>query len=128
MLRARETLTEAETLLRAERFTGAVNRFYYAAFHATRALLATRGLDSSKHSGVIALFQLTFVKTNLFPRDQARALPRAFEKRLNSDYEDFVEITVDDAEHVAVEVEAFVNSCAEILERELAGPSVPPPD
>lgn len=76
-------------LLEGGRSASAVNRFYYAAFHAARALLATRGLDSSRHAGVIALFQQHFVKTGDFPLDVARALPRAFEKRLNSDYEDF---------------------------------------
>lgn len=120
LLRARETLAEAETLLRTESFNGAVNRFYYAAFHAARALLATRGLDSSKHSGVIALFQQHFVKTDLFPKDKARALPRAFEKRLNSDYEDFAEVTASDAEHVASDVHAFVDRCSQMLEHELA--------
>ncbi|HVJ49982.1 HEPN domain-containing protein [Desulfitobacterium sp.] len=33
-----------------------INRYYYAAFHAVRALLALKELDSSKHSGVISYF------------------------------------------------------------------------
>jgi len=120
LARARDALADARTLFEAGRAIGAVNRFYYAAFHAARALLATRNLDSAKHSGVIALFQQHFVKTGLIPTDVARALPRAFEKRQNGDYEDFVEITAEDAGRVAAEVVAFVESCARALERELS--------
>jgi uncharacterized protein (UPF0332 family) len=126
LARARDALVEARTLFEAGRFGGAINRFYYAAFHAARALLATKRLDSARHSGAIALFQQHFVKTGVISVDVARALPRAFEKRQNSDYEDFAEITAEEAGRVAVEVPAFVEECAKALERLLAqaaGPS-----
>lgn len=48
--RAKETFAEGELLLTKDAFMGAVNRFYYAAFYAARALLAIRELDSSRHS------------------------------------------------------------------------------
>jgi uncharacterized protein (UPF0332 family) len=38
-------------------------RSYYAMFTAARALLATKHLDSSKHTGVVSLFNQHFVKT-----------------------------------------------------------------
>jgi uncharacterized protein (UPF0332 family) len=117
--RSRQTLAEARTLLQVDSFNGAINRFYYSAYHAARALLATRDLDTSRHSSVIALFQQHFVKTGLLPTNAARALPRAFEKRLNGDYEDFAEVTSDDAHRVAAEVEVFVDSCERLLEQEL---------
>jgi uncharacterized protein (UPF0332 family) len=82
--RAHDALEEAGLLIERHHFTGALNRLYYAA----RALLATKTLDSSRHSGVIALFQEHFVKTGLISTDAARALPRAFEKRQTSDYGD----------------------------------------
>jgi uncharacterized protein (UPF0332 family) len=44
--RARETLHEGDLLRQAKADVGAVNRYYYAAFYAARALLATLQLDS----------------------------------------------------------------------------------
>ena len=38
-------------------------------FHAVRALLATKRLDSRKHSGVISLFNQHFVKPGLVSCD-----------------------------------------------------------
>ena len=66
---------------------------------------------------VIALFQQHVVKTGRFPADIAHALPRSFEKRLSSDYSDFVEISAEEAEKVRGDVHAFVITCREILER-----------
>lgn len=54
--KAEGTFKEGEDLLLLGHYSGAINRFYYATFHAMRAILATEELDSAKHSGVIALF------------------------------------------------------------------------
>jgi uncharacterized protein (UPF0332 family) len=48
---------EAARLLLDKGYTNdALSKAYYAIFAAAKAVLATQGLDSKKHSGVIALF------------------------------------------------------------------------
>ncbi len=94
--RARATLNEGDLLREAKAADGAINRYYYAAFYAARALLATRELDSPRHSGVIALFNRHFVKSQVVSPDVARVLVRSFEKRLQSDYADFARTTAED--------------------------------
>jgi uncharacterized protein (UPF0332 family) len=115
--RAKEAFVEGEHLLTKSAFMGAVNRFYYAAFHAARSLLALRELDSSRHSGVISLFQKHFVKPGLIPMEKAKALPRAFEKRQKSDYGDFSTVTKREAQNVRTEVSDFIEECEKALER-----------
>ena len=53
---ADEPLRAASILLREDSLRASVNRSYYAMFYAVLALLATRKEETSKHSGVIALF------------------------------------------------------------------------
>lgn len=113
--RARETFAEAITLLGSDSLNGALNRFYYAAFYAARALLATKEVDSSKHSGVISLFHSHFVKPGIFDREKAKALSRSFEERQDSDYEDFVSLTSDDIAEIHQQVKVFVEECEMIL-------------
>jgi uncharacterized protein (UPF0332 family) len=88
MARARATLDDADVLIKGSRWNSALNRLDYAAFYAARALLATKNLDSSRHSGAISLFQEHFVRTDVVPQETARALPRLFEKRQTTDYGD----------------------------------------
>ena len=117
MARARATLEEATLLLERGMLVGALNRVYYAAFYAARALLATRQLDSSRHSGVISLFQEHFVRTALVAPELARALPRAFEKRQTSDYDDFIDPSREELISLRDQVGAFLDACDEVLRR-----------
>jgi uncharacterized protein (UPF0332 family) len=121
--RAAATLAQARLLFASQAWDGAVNRYYYSAFHAARALLATRGLDSGKHSGVIALFNLHFVKTGIIQPAIGRALVRSFEKRQASDYADFANVTEEDARRVGEETEAFVAACRDALAAQRRDPS-----
>ena len=60
--RALEDLQSAQKLFTDGHFRAANNRAYYAIFHAIRAALALKRVDSSKHSGVIAEFRRLFIK------------------------------------------------------------------
>jgi len=70
---ANETFHEAEILFNQSAYRGTINRAYYAMFYSVLALLATKKLGTSKHSGVIGLFDREFVKTGFLPRDLSRA-------------------------------------------------------
>ena len=74
--KAEEAHADGCLLLDNGSFNGAVNRFYYAAFYAARALLATKNLDSSKHSGVLSYFNRYFIKDGLLPET-----PRSLNKQ-----------------------------------------------
>jgi uncharacterized protein (UPF0332 family) len=112
---AKESLTEAVTLLDNGLLRGATNRLYYAAFYAAKALLATRGLDSTRHSGVIALFNRNFVKTGVIKAEVARTLMTSFELRQDLDYEDFFAIEAESAQLMKDEVTTFIGECERIL-------------
>jgi uncharacterized protein (UPF0332 family) len=87
--KAKVTFKDGEELERLGSYQSAINRYYYAAFHAVRALLATKGLDSGKHSGVISYFNREFVKTELVNKASSKSLSNLFRLRSNADYDDF---------------------------------------
>ena len=118
--RAHEMLDDGELLLREGRFTSASNRIYYAMFYATGAMLATRNLSSSRHSGVIALLHDHFVRPGVFPRELARHLSLAFEMRNDSDYEDFVTPEPGELAEMLANARSFVQKVAELVQ-------IPPP-
>lgn len=72
-------------------FIPPVDRIYCALFYASIPLLHTRGLSSSKHSGVRSLFNEQFVKPGQVDAELGRFYSRMFEFRQKSDYADFVE-------------------------------------
>jgi uncharacterized protein (UPF0332 family) len=64
-----------------------ISRAYYAMFYAASALLAAKGISRSKHSGVLSAFGEYFVKAGLIESEYAKMIGRAFDSRLDSDYD-----------------------------------------
>ena len=57
MNRAKELLGFIPGFIELGDYNTAVNRAYYAAFHAIKALEIMDGFDSKKHSGAISFFR-----------------------------------------------------------------------
>jgi len=115
MNRAQEALQEADLLADQGHYNTALNRVYYAAFYAARALLALNRLDSSRHGGVIALIQKHFVSSGIISDDVARVLPQAFARRQVTDYGDFAQATAEEVTKLREEVVRFLSACERVL-------------
>jgi uncharacterized protein (UPF0332 family) len=108
MERAGETLQEARLMLEHGHLHGAANRIYYACFYAAVALLLTRGLSSSKHSGVMALFNRHFVKEGIVPVELGKFYSRMFDHRLVSDYGKGVKLREEDTKADFEKAQEFI--------------------
>jgi len=88
LLEMAEESIKAAVLLAAENVNRfAVSRAYYAMFYCVEALLLSKGLSFSKHSGVIASFGREFAKTEELPPKYHRFLIEAAEIREDGDYD-----------------------------------------
>jgi len=115
MGQAHETVREARILLEQDAWRGATSRAYYAMFYGVLALMATRQLSASKHSGVLALFDREFVKAGLLPRALSRSLRLAFDRRQRYDYGEIVECDRQGAREMVDNARAFVSTVEEFL-------------
>lgn len=106
--RAEDAIGEAEVLMEAGYCTTAVSRLYYACFYAVTALLFAEGESSSKHSGVIALFDRLWIKTGRLPRELGRFYHIMFDRRQESDYRDMVTFERADVEAWLDEAKDFI--------------------
>ncbi len=86
--KAEITFQEGLLLYNEKHYNGAVNRFYYSCFHAIRAVLATKGYDAPKHSGIISLFNKHFVKEGIFGKHISKTITIVFSERSDADYND----------------------------------------
>lgn len=106
--KAKENLKESEDALKREQFSLSINRSYYAMFSSARAILALEEKDSSKHSGVISLFNQYMVKTGMVPKEFGEFIRQAKRIREHADYGDFVQISEDDAQTQIERAKQFV--------------------
>lgn len=108
--KARKNLELARRLLGEDTYAFALNRAYYAAFDAMRAVNALDNFDSSKHSGVIAHFNQCHVKTGDFDTSVSSIIRRASRLRERSDYEDFYTPDKEEVEQTFNEVERLIEA------------------
>lgn len=114
---AREKLKSAELLMEESYYSDAASRAYYGLLHGARALLATIGLDSKKHSGVISLFNVNFVKTGKIPKELGRLLLNAKDIREESDYNEFYIVNKKDVEDLIEQSKGFLEIISELIDK-----------
>ena len=117
MERAKEMLVASEDNLNIEQYRTSLNRSYYAIFHAMRAVNILEGYDSSKHSGVIAYFTQTFLKTERLDRGLSKIIKEASYLREKSDYDDFYIASKDEAKKQLENAEIFLQKINRFIEQ-----------
>ncbi|MCR5388695.1 MAG: HEPN domain-containing protein [Lachnospiraceae bacterium] len=113
-----ESIEDARLMFNNGRYKNALNRAYYSIFHAIRAVNTLDGFDSSKHSGVIAFFNQTYVKEGIFPREMSRIIKQAYDNREKADYLDFYVASKDEAEKQILRAEVFAKAIKGYLSKQ----------
>lgn len=117
---AEETLLDANKMVESNLSPRSIiNRAYYAMFYAILALFLKTGLDvkTSKHIGIISIFDREFIKTGKIDKRYSRMLHDVFDARLEGDYKEYVEITANDAlEHVKF-AEEFMQTIKDFINK-----------
>lgn len=86
---AYDSLKVAKHCLNENLYRDSINRSYYAAFYAVKAVLALSTVDFKRHKDVMAYFNKEYVATGTFPREIGRKLGTLQRVREKSDYDDF---------------------------------------
>jgi len=112
---ADEDLETAKELLKLNRYRAAVNRAYYAIFSTTNAVLLSKQIERSKHSGVEAAFIQNFIKTGIFGIEFGKMFNYIRKKREECDYSSRIKIDRETAEKIVEDAEKFIRRMKEYL-------------
>jgi uncharacterized protein (UPF0332 family) len=119
MRQTEETLSEVVRMLEAGFSPRTiVNRSSYAMFYAVLALFIHFNTPhkTSKHSGVIGIFNKEFINTGMLDARFAQMLYDLFDQRIESDYKDFAEVSVVDARNAVLAAQEFVTAIKALTE------------
>jgi len=122
LARARDDLTTALDNLAHQHWRGAVNRAYYAIFHATSAALLWDDIERVKHSGVQSAFGRFLVKPGVIEAEFGRIYTKVRKAREMEDYdvmappltEKAATQIVDDAERFVTRLEDYLRQVGAI--------------
>ncbi len=115
--RANQLLRSIPTLIEIQDYNSAVNRAYYAAFHAIKAIEALDNYDSKKHSGLMTNFRMKYIKTGIFDEKYSEMLKGLAQYRQDSDYNIFVSISLEAAQRQYENAVDFVDAVGTYLKK-----------
>ena len=92
--KANAALDDIRKVLPLELWSIIANRMYYALYYAASALLIHDGHKVGTHKGVIALFNLKYVKEGPLSREDGALFSNIFAFRQGSDNDDFIDATI----------------------------------
>jgi len=117
--RAKETLTEADNLIKDGFYNAAVNRLYYACYYAVIALLVKHNIVAHTHQGTKQMFSLHFIANNKIDKQYSAFYGRLFNDRISGDYDDFVQYDNEMITALRPQAEVFINVIEKELKKEL---------
>ena len=116
---ADETMQDIDNLIASHSSSlSIINRSYYAMFYAVLALFIRLEIShtSSKHSGIIAIFDKEIVHKGLMEVSYSRMLHQTFEAHQKFDYKEMVTISFDDAVQTAEKAHDFLAAIKELVD------------
>jgi uncharacterized protein (UPF0332 family) len=116
--KAIRSIKAAKRLIGDEDYDFASSRLYYAVYYAMEAVLLTKNLTSSKHTGIISQFNQFFVKEGIFPKNFSKIISRLFRERQVGDYGFYIDITEEEILEDVKSSENFLEKIKEYLKQE----------
>lgn len=116
---AEETLQDAEKMLEGDFSPRSItNRAYYSMFYVVLALFLKTDVNikTSKHIGIISLFDKEFILTKKIDKFYSKILHQIFNIRQKSDYKELAELSADDAAEAVKKAEEFFEEIKRVIE------------
>jgi uncharacterized protein (UPF0332 family) len=113
--RANETFREVPYLIDQGFYRTAANRLYYSCYYIVSALLLQKGYDAHTHKGILTLFTLNFVKTNIVSNESGKLFRSLYELRQTGDYDEVKIIDKEDVVSRLQPTEEFINIIEQLI-------------
>lgn len=113
--KAKRSINVAQKLYQDEEYDFSVSRAYYAMFYMAEAVLLTKDLSFSRHSGVISAFGQYFVKDGIFDEKYQKMLSEASKIRNIGDYDFNEKVSKKECEKEIKEAGEFLKETEKFL-------------
>ena len=113
--KAKDTLSDGKKYAESATNESTINRIYYSMFYAVNSLLITLNLSSSKHAGVLSIFNREVVNKGLIEKSWGEFYSDMFKRRQKGDYQDFVEFEKQDVKAWLKKSEDFIDKIEELV-------------
>jgi len=113
--KARTTIKKVEFLVDNNEYQLAVNRIYYGIYYSLSALAIRHRYSTSKHAQLIGWFNRTFVKAGAIEKSFSKIIRKAFENRMEGDYNVFADFSKEEVEESLKEMKIVIQALDKLI-------------
>ena len=113
--KARATIKKVEFLVDNNEYQLAVNRIYYGIYYSLSALAIRHRYSTSKHAQLIGWFNRTFVKAGAIEKELSKMVRKAFENRMEGDYNVFADFSKEEVEQSLKEMKIVIQALDKLI-------------
>ena len=116
--KAQNFLNQADEMRGLSHWDMAINRYYYASFHALHALFVANRLIAHTHDGLITIFGKEFVQTGKVERKYGRYLSMMEQLRKLADYNCTTSVSEDEVAELAQPAHELIDVIITLIKNE----------
>ena len=113
--KSRTTIKKVEFLVENSEYQLAVNRIYYGIYYSLSALAIKHQYSTSKHAQLIGWFNRTFVKAGAIEKEFSKMIRKAFENRMEGDYNVFADFSKEEVEQSLKEMKIVIQALEKLI-------------
>ena len=113
--KSRTTIKKVEFLVENSEYQLAVNRIYYGIYYSLSALAIKHQYSTSKHAQLIGWFNRTFVKAGAIEKEFSKMIRKAFENRMEGDYNVFADFSKEEVDQSLKEMKIVIQALNKLI-------------
>ena len=115
--KSQEAIEQVAWLIDNRQWHLAMNRIYYGIYYMLSAVAIQERFETTKHQQLIGWFNKTYIKTGLIDKKHGKSVRRAYENRMEGDYNVLSEFTEDLVRQAFTEMQALIAAIEALLDQ-----------
>ncbi|MCP4397162.1 MAG: HEPN domain-containing protein [bacterium] len=114
--KSRAAAENVEFLIENDKLQLAVNQIYYGMFYMLSALAIKHHFETSRHKQLIGWFNKTFIKGGKTDKRYSKLIQKAYDNRMEGDYDVFATFSRDEVEQSFVELKDVMEVIEKLID------------
>ena len=113
--KSQEAIEQVKFLIENNQLSLAMNRIYYGIYYMLSALAIKSQFRTSKHKQLIGWFNKTYVKEKIIDKKYSQVIRKAFENRMEGDYNVFSQFSTEEVELAFKEMKEVISKIHKLI-------------
>lgn len=116
--KSQEAVEQVAWLIDNRQWHLAMNRIYYGIYYMLSAVAIRAHFETTKHQQLLGWFNKAYIKTGIIDKKYGKSVRKAYENRMEGDYNVLSEFTEDVVRQAFTEMQEAIAAIEQLLDRQ----------